>query len=305
MLVGREFRAKVPQHHLAQGNAHDGQVHVVDCCMLYLLLLAIALPIVLLQFFSTHNRSDNMASSTALLKSIIIPPGSGKAATATVIFSHGLGDSGAGWADVAQMLSARPKLRNVRFVLPHAPSQPVTLNAGYRMPSWFDIYSLDNINGTEDEKGLLESKDRISKLIENEISNGVPANRIVVGGFSQGGAVSYLTGLLYPTPLAGIVALSTWLPIRDYISKALQESGSTPPANPPPIFHGHGNADPVVQYEFGKRTIDFLKTPKDKGGLGFSEDKIRFETYPGMPHSACPQEIEHIGEFLDKVIGDA
>ncbi|KAE8206340.1 hypothetical protein CF335_g1966 [Tilletia laevis] len=272
--------------------------------MLYLLLILAALPLILLRFFSAQN-SDKMASSGALLKSIVIPPVSGKAATATVIFSHGLGDTGAGWADVAQMLSARPKLRNVRFVLPHAPSQPVTLNAGMRMPSWFDIYSLDNINGTEDERGLLESKDRISKLIDNEISQGVPANRIVVGGFSQGGAISYLTGLLYPTPVAGIIALSTWLPIRNYITKALQASGSTPPANPLPIFHGHGNADPVVQYEFGQRTIEFLKTPKDKGGLGFPEDKIRFETYAGMPHSACPQEIEHVGQFLEKVIGDA
>ncbi|KAL9935147.1 hypothetical protein V8E36_006223 [Tilletia maclaganii] len=244
--------------------------------------------------------------SAALLKAIIIPPASGQKATATVIFSHGLGDSGHGWADVAQMLSARPKLRNVRFVLPHAPSQPVTINMGMKMPSWFDIFSLDDINGNEDQKGILESKDRISKLIENEVSQGVSADRIVVGGFSQGGAVSYLTGLLHPTPLAGIIALSTWIPIRAYIANALQQSGSTPPdAAGPPILHGHGSADPVVRYEFGKRTIDFLKASREQGGLGIKADRIRFETYPGMPHSACPQEIEHVGEFLDKVIGEA
>ncbi|KAK0520894.1 hypothetical protein OC835_007060 [Tilletia horrida] len=247
------------------------------------------------------------SSTTALLKSIVIPPASGGKATATVIFSHGLGDSGHGWADVAQMLSARPKLRNVRFVLPHAPAQPVTLNMGMRMPSWFDILSLDDINGSEDEKGLLESRERISKLIENEVSQGVPANRIVVGGFSQGGAVSYLTGLLHPTPLAGIVALSTWLPIRAYIVKALQQKtdASAATGGSLPIFHGHGNADPVVRYQYGQRTVDFLKTPREEGGLGFKAEQVRFETYPGMPHSACPQEIEHVGEFLDKVLGEA
>ncbi|KAK0565126.1 hypothetical protein OC861_003922 [Tilletia horrida] len=236
-------------------------------------------------------------ASTALLKAIVVPPASGKA-TATVIFSHGLGDTGAGWADVAQMLSARPKLRNVRFILPHAPLQPVTVNMGMRMPSWFDIVSLEDVNGSEDEKGLLESRERISKLIENEVSQGIPASRICVGGFSQGGAISYLTGILHPTPLAGIVALSTWIPIRNYITKNV-------PSNPiPPIFHGHGNADPVVQYSFGRRTVEFLQTPKDAGGLGVSKDKITFETYPGMPHSACAEEIEDVGKFLDKVIGE-
>lgn len=137
--------------------------------------------------------TPSMATATSLLKSLIVPPASGQPATATLIFAHGLGDSGAGWLDVAQMLSRRPALRHVRFVLPNAPVQPVTLNMGMSMPSWFDIHSLDDFEEKEDEAGLKKSAAAIANLVRAEVDGtaeglggkGVPADRVVVGGFSQ------------------------------------------------------------------------------------------------------------------------
>lgn len=132
-------------------------------------------------------------ASSQLLKSLVVPPTSGQAPTATLIFAHGLGDTGLGWLDVAKMLSQRPALRHVRFVLPNAPVQPVTLNMGMAMPSWFDITSLEDMEEGEDEKGLQKSAGEIKKLVQAEIDgtadglNGtrIAPERVVVGGFSQ------------------------------------------------------------------------------------------------------------------------
>ncbi|CAO1624378.1 unnamed protein product [Parajaminaea phylloscopi] len=132
-------------------------------------------------------------ASSQLLKSLVVPPASGQAPTATLIFAHGLGDTGLGWLDVAKMLSARPALRHVRFVLPNAPVQPVTLNMGMSMSSWFDITTLEDMEEGEDEYGLQKSAGEIKKLVQAEIDgtgdglNGstIAPERVVVGGFSQ------------------------------------------------------------------------------------------------------------------------
>lgn len=155
--------------------------------LLFFSLLIIA---VLAAIASRHTK---MATATSLLKSLIVPPASGQAPTATLIFAHGLGDSGAGWLDVAQLLSRRPALRHVRFVLPNAPVQPVTLNMGMSMPSWFDIHSLDDFEEHEDEAGLKKSAAAIGALVKAEVDGtaeglngrGVPVERVAVGGFSQ------------------------------------------------------------------------------------------------------------------------
>ncbi|KAN0066495.1 hypothetical protein ACQY0O_000589 [Thecaphora frezii] len=236
----------------------------------------------------------------SLLKTLVINPISGVKPTATLFILHGLGDTSAGWSDVAQLLSQRPSLAHVRFVLPNAPIQPVTLNMGMPMPSWFDILSLDDISGQEDEAGLLKSADAIKKLIQAEeegTASGldghkIPSSRIVVGGFSQGGAISLLTGLTNPSPVAGVVALSTWLPLRAKIASLRHQT-----SNNLRIFQGHGDADPVVRYDYGVRTQEFLK--KD---LALPEANLTFKTYPRMPHSACPQEIKDIAEFLETTI---
>ncbi|KAJ1030758.1 hypothetical protein NDA18_001994 [Ustilago nuda] len=236
----------------------------------------------------------------SVLKTLIINPRSGVKPTATLFFLHGLGDSSAGWSDVAQMLSQRPSLSHVRFVLPNAPIQPVSLNMGMPMPSWFDILALDDLSGAEDEAGLLKSTDEIKKLIKAEndgTAQGldgqqIPSGRIVVGGFSQGGAISLLTGLTNPNAVAGVAALSTWLPLRAKIATL-----RTPTSKNLKVFQAHGDADPVVKYEYGQRTVAFLKNE-----LGLAEKDVGFHTYPRMPHSACPEEIRDLAAFLEKVI---
>ncbi|KAG8831818.1 hypothetical protein FRC17_002523 [Serendipita sp. 399] len=223
--------------------------------------------------------------------------------TASVIFLHGLGDSGRGWAPVARMLSRNPKLSHIKWILPHAPTEPVTLNGGMRMPSWFDIESLDldedAADGGEDAKGMLDSSMAVNRLITAEIDEAnIPANRIVVGGFSQGGALGLLTGLTSERKLAGLVSLSTWLPLSQKMKSMMTDS-----ARMLPIFFGHGTSDPVVQYQFGRRSYEHLKS-----ALGFPEatgesiSGLTWREYDGMGHSASEEELEDLNSWLEKVL---
>ncbi|PIA19596.1 acyl-protein thioesterase-1 [Coemansia reversa NRRL 1564] len=209
--------------------------------------------------------------------------------TASVIFIHGLGDSGNGWKPVAQLLSQN--MPHVKFVLPHAPEQPVTLNGGFRMPSWYDIRSLDSIASNEDEDGMNTSMQKINDLIRAEIDSGTPANRIVLGGFSQGGAMTLFTGLQSEYRLAGLAVLSAYLPIRQRIlTRATDSSKHTP------IFHGHGTADEIVLYQYGEMTHNVLK----KSGYN-----VEFHSYEHMGHSTCEDEIRDLNAFLRKCIPEA
>ncbi|GAA5984407.1 hypothetical protein JCM10908_003335 [Rhodotorula pacifica] len=212
--------------------------------------------------------------------------------TASIIFSHGLGDSAAGWAPLAMTLRLKPQFRHIRFVLPTAPVQPVTANGGYRMTSWFDIQEFGNPrNGirAEDDAGMLSSVRTIQSLITSEVDSGIPSDRILVGGFSQGAVISYLTGITSERKLAGIVALSGFLGMAGKI-----ESMKTDHATKLLIFHGHGDADPVVEYQWGQKTIDTLKE------AGFGD--ITFKTYPGMEHSFCDAEQRDLEAFIQRVL---
>lgn len=186
----------------------------------------------------------------------------------------------------------------------------------FSFPTLFLVTTLDDVSGAEDEAGLRQSADSIKALVDAEVDgsgsglngNGIPSDRVVVGGFSQGGAVSLLAGLTHSSPIAGIIALSTWLPLR---AKLIAPFLATH-ADQLPIFIGHGTADPVVRHEFGARSAKFLRAG-DGGGQGLGLGKFRqgengkwrgvwTEDYTGMPHSACPEEIEHVGEFLEKIV---
>ncbi|KAL5017451.1 hypothetical protein ScPMuIL_007040 [Solemya velum] len=141
--------------------------------------------------------------------------------TATLIFLHGLGDTGHGWADSFRSL----KLKNIRCVCPNAPYQPVTLNGGMKMPSWFDILGLKP-ESPEDEDGIKRASDTLKQLIAEEEKSGIPSNRIMVGGFSQGGAVALYTAFTLGKPLAGVVALSSWMPLyREFPKVRFLEQG--------------------------------------------------------------------------------
>ncbi|KAH7065036.1 Phospholipase/carboxylesterase/thioesterase [Macrophomina phaseolina] len=207
--------------------------------------------------------------------------------TATVIVAHGLGDSGAGWMFLAENWRRRNKFDEVSFIFPSAPSIPITINMGMRMPGWYDIMSLSDINQrSEDEAGIKRSMEYFHGLIKQEMDKGIPSNRIVIGGFSQGGAMSLLSGVTFPHKLGGIFGLSCYLLLQNKIREMVPEEN---PNKDTPIFMAHGDVDPVVRYEWGQRTASKLKE------WGW---KVDFKTYQGLLHSADPEEIDDLEAYL-------
>ncbi|KAI8928320.1 Phospholipase/carboxylesterase/thioesterase [Entophlyctis helioformis] len=221
----------------------------------------------------------------SLLKCAVVPPSA--AHTATVVFLHGLGDSGYGWHPVGEMFA--PRFPHIKWLFPHAPNVPVTLNGGMRMPAWYDIKSLNAGAGGEDEAGMLATVEQVNALIKSEIDNGIPASRIILGGFSQGSAMSLLTCLLSEKKLAGIVALSGYLPLNNKIA-GLKTSAN----DDTPILMGHGSADSVVNFEWGKASAEFLKYRL--------KAKVDFKTYYGMEHSTSPKELEDVATFIGSAL---
>ncbi|KAK7169667.1 hypothetical protein R3I94_000032 [Phoxinus phoxinus] len=204
-------------------------------------------------------------------------------ATAAVIFLHGLGDTGHGWAQALAAIRAP----HVKYICPHAPVMPVSLNMNMAMPSWFDIVSL-RPDAEEDESGIRRAAERIRELIDEEVKNGIPSHRIVLGGFSQGGALSLYSALTARQKLAGVVALSCWLPLRNSLSQSVVVSNKEIS-----VLQCHGEADPVVPPILGRLTVQTLKTM-------LNPDNITFRTYPGVPHSACAEEMEDIERFIEE-----
>ncbi|PFH57649.1 hypothetical protein XA68_14738 [Ophiocordyceps unilateralis] len=212
--------------------------------------------------------------------------------TATVLFAHGLGDTAAGWAHAVQFWRQDRRLNQVKFVLPNAPIRPITLNGGLQMPGWFDMrgmLSTPEINMADvcrDAAGYLESQTYLDSLIQEEISAGTPADRIVLGGFSQGGTVSVFAALASPVKLAGAVGLSCFLDrenpdLKRVVDQDLDKST--------PIFLGHGDKDDIVCLEYGKASEATLKE------LGYP---VTFKTYSGMGHSATMSELQDVAAFL-------
>lgn len=174
------------------------------------------------------------------------------------------------------MAQIRPPYMKV--ICPTAPTISVTLNAGFRMPSWFDLKTLD-MYGPEDEAGIKLATVNIHSLIQSEISSGIPAERIIVGGFSQGGALALHSGLTFSNPIGGIVALSCWLPLHKSFPDAKKTSDTVP------IFQCHGEIDPVVPYKFGQLSHYSLKS--------FMKN-AQFSSYPGLSHSSSEQEMDDV-----------
>lgn len=202
---------------------------------------------------------------------------------ASVIWLHGLGADGNDFAPIVPQLNLSLDF-GVRFIFPHAPAIPVTINSGYVMPAWYDIKQID-VDRHVDNEQLQESASRIHDLIDREIERGIQSTRIIVAGFSQGGAVSFEAALSYEQPLAGIMALSTYFATVGTIKiNAIQQSI--------PILICHGEHDPVVSESLGKRSRASLEK------LGFDPE---YHSYP-IEHSVCPQEIEDIGNWISRVL---
>jgi len=200
----------------------------------------------------------------------------------SVIWLHGLGADGSDFEAVVPELGLDGN-HGVRFIFPHAPQMPVTCNGGYVMPAWYDIISLDSNHRSVDEAGIVDSRQAIRRLIARETQRGVPCSRIFLAGFSQGGAIAYTTALTHPEALAGIIALSTYIP-----APRLIEDEATDANKAVPVFAAHGSEDDVVSPELGIRARDFLV----QRGYG-----IEWHEYP-MPHSVCLDEIREIGRWL-------
>lgn len=216
----------------------------------------------------------------ALLPAIEIA--TGDAPEFTVIWLHGLGADGHDFAPIVPELGL-PETPAVRFIFPHAPAMPVTCNGGYVMPAWYDIVSLEPHSRQVDAAGLLRSRDAVRALIARENARGIPSRNIVLAGFSQGGAVAYVTALTHPEPLAGLIALSTYLPLPQVIVDEATAANAQLP-----ILAAHGRFDDVVSPALGMQARDFLS------GRGY---RIDWREYP-MPHAVCDEEIADIGAWL-------
>ncbi len=206
----------------------------------------------------------------------------------SVILLHGLGADGHDFEPIVPEL----RLGNtaVRFVFPHAPVRPVTINGGIAMRAWYDIVSLDR-HGPQDEQGIRASSELMSALIEREHERGIDYSRIVAAGFSQGGAVALHTGLRFPHRLAGVMGLSTWLPLAETLKTEVLPGRAVPPAELP-VFIAHGTADPVIPVQFGRQSAEAI------ADAGFD---VEWHEYP-MPHAVSPAEIADIRAWLLTVL---
>ncbi|MCJ0826138.1 carboxylesterase [Luteimonas sp. 50] len=216
----------------------------------------------------------------------------------TVLWLHGLGADGHDFAPIVPELLVRDGRSrdwpSLRFVFPHAPLRAVTINNGMRMRAWYDIrnFSADELAGGEraDGAGVLESVAQVEALIAREGERGVPPQRLLLAGFSQGGAVALAAGLRRAQPLAGLVALSTYLPMAPQARADLQ-----PGATGQPVFMAHGLQDPVVPYAAGERSAGLLLD------LGFDLDWHRY----AMGHAVCAEEIRDLGDWLSRRFASA
>jgi phospholipase/carboxylesterase len=210
----------------------------------------------------------------------------GPAPTASLIVLHGLGADGSDFVPVAEALDLSA-VGPVRYVLPHAPARPVTINGGYVMPAWYDLLGIDLVR-REDEAGLRASLLQIEALIDAEKARGIPASRIVLAGFSQGCAMTLLTGLRHRERLAGLVGMSGYLPL------AAQTAAEAAPANRDvPIFLAHGLDDGVVDIQRALASRDALQQ------LGYPVEWHEYE----MEHSVCLEEIADLNRWLLRVLG--
>ncbi|MGR2739700.1 alpha/beta hydrolase [Billgrantia sp. Q4P2] len=211
---------------------------------------------------------------------LIIEPKSGRPADACVFILHGLGADGHDFEPLVPALPLKAGLE-ARFILPHAPRLPVTINGGMVMPAWYDIHEM-SLDRRVDTAQLVASAERIQELVQEQVDHGIDSRRIILAGFSQGGAVAYQAALSFDAPLGGLLAMSTYFATADTIafSEANREL---------PIEIHHGSFDPVVPEALGKAACQRLQ------GLGYP---VHYQSYP-MAHAVCPQQVGDIATWLN------
>lgn len=197
----------------------------------------------------------------------------------SIIWLHGLGADGSDFVPIIDDIRLPVA---VRYIFPHAPKRPVTLNGGFVMRAWYDIVTTD-IGARQDAQGVHDSQAEVERFIAHEVARGIPPEHIFLAGFSQGGAIVLQTGLRHTARLGGILALSTYLPLHETLADEASAAARTTP-----IFMAHGRSDPVVPCALGKRSMEYLRE------LGHTVDWHEY----AMPHSVCPQEIAAIERWL-------
>ncbi len=218
-----------------------------------------------------------------LLPAIELESPTGVEVNASIIWLHGLGADGNDFAPIVSQLEL-PDSFGIRFVFPHAPSIPVSINNGFVMPAWYDIKQMD-VDRQVDEEQLSQSASWVHALIDREIERGVASERIIIAGFSQGGAVSYEAALTYSKPLAGIMALSSYFATAHSIQ-------INPIHNTIAIMICHGSLDPVIPESMGRKSLATLQN------LGFVPE---YNSYT-MEHAVCSEEIADIGSWFSRVL---
>ena len=198
-----------------------------------------------------------------------------------VIWMHGLGADGHDFEPIVPYLGLPPGLA-IRFVFPHAMRRPITINGGMVMRAWYDIVQISASRG-QDEAGIALSAQQVQALIGREIERGIPASRIILAGFSQGGAMALHVGLRYPQKLAGIMALSGYLLFPERLMQERSEANAATP-----VFIGHGTMDPMVPFALGQATVTALEA---------GQWPVEWHSYP-IPHSVSPPEIADVGNWL-------
>ncbi len=230
------------------------------------------------------NQENILMTDTPLNTLEIEPAGTVRA---SVIWLHGLG------ADARDFEPIVPELRlpaelGIRFVFPNAPIRPITVNGGMQMRGWYDVLSMD-LPRQEDPEGVYASEQAIKVLLEREKGRGIPTGRIVLAGFSQGGAIALHTGLRYPEQLAGILALSCYLPLNNRLNAERSSANQNTP-----LFIAHGDFDAVIPMRYGQQSAELIES------LGYS---VKWQDYD-MGHEVCWQEIRDIAEWLTQALGD-
>jgi len=228
-----------------------------------------------------HNVNSKMITKTD--GTIELIHGAGEA-THAIIWLHGLGATANDFPPIVPQLGL-DEARTIRFIFPQAPQRPITINGGMRMPGWYDIKGV-SIADKQDATGMAESQATLNAFVESQIDAGIPAHNIIVAGFSQGGAVAYFTAVRSELKLAGVLALSTYLPFAEDT-----ETEQTKVNQTTPFFASHGTHDPVVPISLGKASVDSLQ------GLGY---QVRWKTYP-MDHTVVLEQIEDVGRWINSV----
>ncbi len=227
------------------------------------------------------------AARDRLLPSVEVETGASP--RCAIVWLHGLGADGHDFEPIVDEFDFG-QLPAIRFVFPHAPMRAVTINSGYVMRAWYDIVSPDFSPGREEAEGVRASARQIEALLDRENERGIPDSRIVLAGFSQGGVIALHTGLRRSRRLAGILALSCYLPLADTLAAEAHDSNRDVP-----IFMAHGRADPVIPYDFGKRSATLLQA---------QNYRVLWHGY-AAGHTVCLEELHDVEAWLQQVLADA